>query len=108
MRDGRRRVPSTSKRWLSGLMPWGGFEMKLHRCNVVALLFLLLLAASAPPIEAQRVTVVASGLDGPRGLKFGPDGALYVAEAGRGGPNASSGCVQVPSPVGPYHGGASA
>jgi hypothetical protein len=82
--------------------------MKLHRCNVVALLFLLLLAASAPPTEAQRVTLVASGLDGPRGLKFGPDGALYVAEAGRGGPNATSGCEQVPSPVGPYHGGPSA
>ena len=26
-----------------------------------------------------------SGLDGPRGLAFGPDGGLYVAEAGRGG-----------------------
>jgi hypothetical protein len=29
--------------------------------------------------------VIASGLDNPRGLNFGPDGALYVAEAGRGG-----------------------
>ena len=31
------------------------------------------------------VTVVMSGLDNPRGLAFGPEGALYVAEAGRGG-----------------------
>ncbi|MFN2471485.1 MAG: ScyD/ScyE family protein [Gaiellaceae bacterium] len=30
--------------------------------------------------------VVARNLDNPRGLAFGPDGALYVAEAGRGGP----------------------
>lgn len=30
-------------------------------------------------------TVVASGLDNPRGLDFAPNGALYVAEAGRGG-----------------------
>src|SRR5215207_199450 len=31
------------------------------------------------------VTVVMSGLDSPRGLAFDPRGALYVAEAGRGG-----------------------
>jgi hypothetical protein len=30
-------------------------------------------------------TVVATGLDNPRGLAFGTDGTLYVAEAGRGG-----------------------
>lgn len=30
------------------------------------------------------LTCVMSALDGPRGLEFGPEGALYVAEAGRG------------------------
>src|SRR6476660_9750781 len=36
-------------------------------------------------LAAQSVpTVVMSGLDNPRGMAFGPEGALYVAEAGRG------------------------
>src|SRR5512145_2779530 len=39
-----------------------------------------------PSVRAQpNVTVVMSGLDNPRGLAFGPEGALYVAQAGRGG-----------------------
>jgi sugar lactone lactonase YvrE len=33
---------------------------------------------------------VASGLDSPRGLAFGPDGKLYVAEAGSGGDGQSA------------------
>ncbi|RUT04416.1 hypothetical protein DSM106972_046440 [Dulcicalothrix desertica PCC 7102] len=44
-------------------------------------------------LQISRIEVLASGLDGPRKLNFGPDGALYVAEAGRGGTGAS-----IPSP----------
>jgi hypothetical protein len=41
------------------------------------------------PLQAQStMQVIASGLDNPRKLAFGPDGALYVAEAGRGGASA--------------------
>ena len=35
--------------------------------------------------SAVAQTVVMSGLDNPRGLAFAPNGALYVAESGRGG-----------------------
>ncbi|HRN61016.1 MAG TPA: ScyD/ScyE family protein [Gammaproteobacteria bacterium] len=37
------------------------------------------------PAFAASVEVVMSGLDNPRGLAFAPNGALYVAESGRGG-----------------------
>ena len=58
-----------------------------------------------PPPQA-TVTVLASGLNNPRGLKFGPDGALYVAEGGVGGsdPAPSTPDCTVPPPVGPYTG----
>jgi hypothetical protein len=54
--------------------------------------------------------VYASGSLGPRGLKFGPDGMLYVAEAGIGGvtKSANLSCQQTSSPTGPYTGGPSA
>ncbi len=70
-----------------------------------------LLAASISPnaIYAQassNVTVLATGLEGPRGLRFGPDGMLYVAEAGTGGTLSTAGqCTQVVPPIGPYKGG---
>ena len=35
--------------------------------------------------QAVNFKIVASGLDNPRKLTFGPDGDLYVTEAGRGG-----------------------
>ena len=51
-------------------------------------------------------TVVATGLESPRGIKFGPDRRLYVAEGGLGGTRSTIGrCPQVPAPVGPYLGG---
>ena len=63
--------------------------------------------ASAPAMSQAAIEpapfILASGLEGPRGLRFGPDGNLFVAEAGTGGTTSTVGqCAQVPgAPGGP-------
>jgi sugar lactone lactonase YvrE len=41
--------------------------------------------AAVPAAQAATVETVATGLDNPRSVAVGPDGAVYVANAGRGG-----------------------
>src|ERR1051325_5237541 len=73
--------------------------------TAIALLILLMLSLNAAA-QSSNVTVLATGLQNPRGLKFGPDGNLYVAEAGSGVNLSTVGqCEQVPPPVGPSLGG---
>jgi hypothetical protein len=83
---------------------------------VIALTLLAPLAGASAHRQAQmsthssdQITVFATGLNNPRGLAFGPDGNLYVAEGGLGGTNSTVGqCTQVVPPVGPYTGGLTA
>lgn len=66
-------------------------------------------ASAAPPVSSASaaVSVFATGFNNPRGLKFGPDGYLYVAEGGVGGTDSTAGppplCQQAAG-VGPYTG----
>jgi len=72
--------------------------------SVLSLSFVTLAGA-----QSANVSVFASGFNNPRGLKFGPDGYLYVAEGGAGGTLSSVGkCPQAAGPPdgpGPYTGG---
>jgi hypothetical protein len=59
-------------------------------------------AATAGAATPRALQTVASGLNSPRHLSVGPDGALYVAEAGTGGPSSGAGanCVATTNEIG--------
>lgn len=59
----------------------------------VALALVTGIPAAAEPAEVS--VIVAGGLDAPRGIAFGPDGTLYVAEAGEGGEGACAEHVEM-------------
>ena len=70
---------------------------KLTRSGMaVAICAVLVGATGVSGSGAPTVSVFASGLNNPRGMKFGPDGALYVAEAGTGGETPNDASCQGP------------
>jgi hypothetical protein len=79
----------------------------MKKARLVILSFVVLAAVAAFAQMSSNISVFATGFSNPRGLKWGPDGNLYVAEAGTGAGNLSTvgQCQQVPAPVGPWLGG---
>ena len=78
---------------------------RLLRGAAAAAVALSAIVATSSAAAAPNVSVFSSGFNNPRGLKFGPDGMLYVAEGGTGGTQQTLGqCQQVAPPIGPYLG----
>jgi hypothetical protein len=71
--------------------------MKYQRLTTACLSFCVAILSAMPAVKAASYasfTVIADGLNHPRGLSFSSDGSLYVTEAGVGG---NGDCVPPPS-----------
>ncbi|MBN3925573.1 ScyD/ScyE family protein [Nostoc sp. NMS4] len=59
--------------------------MKLKSFALTSLTFCFAAICGTPDVKAATLTTVVDGISNARGVSFGPDGSLYVAEPGIGG-----------------------
>jgi sugar lactone lactonase YvrE len=86
-REARRKFPGPSFTGKTNEEQLEETVMKMRSRRAVHLGSMVALVVFAASAFAQPVvTKVMGNLDNPRGMAFGPEGALYVTEAGRGGP----------------------
>jgi hypothetical protein len=87
--------------------------LKMKQLTAVCAIAVSIAASGiASAAAGDGVSVFATGFNSPRGVTFGPDNNLYVAEAGLGGTRSTIGqCTPVPGAPGgpgPYTGGSTA
>ncbi|MEH2414520.1 ScyD/ScyE family protein [Nostoc sp.] len=59
--------------------------MKLKPFALTSVTFCLAAICGTPSVQAATLTTIVDGVSNARGVSFGPDGSLYVAEPGIGG-----------------------
>ena len=85
------RGPATQAvaEWHGGLM-----RARTRYLSAASTAAFILMAVLPSAAVANGPAPVATGLDNPRGITIGSDGAVYVAESGRGGPTLASALVE--------------